>query len=108
MMKLREDEIEALLKFDGAVLQVLKNDDLLAQASHTYTAIITIGGFPVGIDIARADDSRVRAVRKAWEVYLLYKKAPLDERENGYWLYEQAMSTVTKMVATTNKEKQNG
>jgi hypothetical protein len=105
-MKLREDEIEALLKFDGATLQVLKNDDLLAKAGQTYTAIITIGG--CRIDVARADDSRVRAVRKAWEVYLLYKKAPLDERENGYWLYEQAMSTVTKMVATTNKEKQNG
>lgn len=105
-MKLREDEIEALLKFDGASLQVLKNDDLLAQAGQMYTAIITIGG--CRIDIARADDSRIRAVRKVWEVYMLYKGTPLEERENGHWLYEQAMSTVTKMVATTNKEKQHG
>ena len=65
-MKLREDEIEAVLKFDGARLVVsYMPDDLMARAGAPFTALITTEK----INVVRTGSSRNAAVQAAWNAY---------------------------------------
>jgi hypothetical protein len=95
-MQLREDEIEALLKFDGKTLRVLKNEDLLAQGGQTYTALIR-GHFPDIDDqrtIGRSAETRLEAVREVWEAYKKYYDAPVEVKNSGESYLEDAMGNV--------------
>jgi len=65
-VKLREDEIEAVLKFDGARLVVsYMPDDLMARAGAPFTALITTEK----INVVRTGSSRNAAVQAAWNAY---------------------------------------
>jgi len=103
MMKLREDEIEALIKFDRASLTVVKYDDLTSLAGQPYAAIIKREG---GRAFAGAGESRIEAVRTAWETYQRFMDAPIESRHNGYWLYETAVANV-ELQRIKNLEKQH-
>lgn len=91
MDDLREDEMEALLKFDGAKLRVVSYDDLVSRMDgQTYVALITINNK----NFMGAGESRIEAIRNAWEVYQRYMVTPVEDRYNGYWLYENALANV--------------
>ena len=103
-MKLREDEIEALLKFDRASLVVVRYDALTYSAGQPYVAVITREG---GRAFAGNAESRIKAVHAVWETYQRFMDAPIHSRHNGYWLYENALADV-ELQRIKNKEKQNG
>jgi len=88
-MELREDEIEALLRFDGAGLVVLNFTDLTSQAGQPYVALITT---KEDRSIAHGDATRLGAVQAAWALYKKYAVAA--NPEDGYWMYENAEANV--------------
>lgn len=91
MDDLREDEMEALLKFDGAKLRVVSYDDLVSRMDgQTYVALITINNK----NFMGSGGSRIEAIRNAWETYQRYMVAPVEDQHNGYWLYENALANV--------------
>ena len=90
-MELREDEIEALLKFDKASIKVINYDDLTVSAGQPYVVIITSAD---GRSFAGNGESRIEAVHAAWETYQRFISAPIGARHNGYWLYENATANV--------------
>ena len=91
MDDLREDEMEALLKFDGAKLRVVSYDDLVSRMDgQTYVALITINNK----SFMGAGESRIAAIQTAWETYQRYMVTPVEDRYNGYWLYENALANV--------------
>ena len=103
MDDLREDEMEALLKFDGAKLRVVSYDDLVSRVDgHSYIALIAIKDK----NFMGSGSSRIDAIRNAWETYQRYMVAPLDDRYNGYWLYENALANVeVQLWKNTTGEK---
>lgn len=96
-MELREDEIEALVKFDRASLVVVRSPP-------NYAAIIKRAD---GRAFAGNAESRIGAVHAAWETYQRFMDAPIHSRHNGYWLYENALANV-ELQRINNQEKQNG
>lgn len=103
-MELREDEIEAVLKFDDAELIVVYRDDLMGKAGAPYTAIIK----DKSINVARAGDTRIGAVHKVWEVYRRYRMDNPDQQRSGEWMYENAMGDVEVQLKKLLEEKRNG
>lgn len=103
-MDLREDEIEALVKFDRSSLVVVKYDDLTASAGTPYVAIIKMDN---GRAFAGTAESRIKAVHEVWEIYQRFMSSPMHSRHNGYWLYEQAMANV-ELQKLKRQEKQHG
>lgn len=101
---MREDEIEALLKFDKARLVVVHRDDLVG-AVEPYTAIIINAQ---GASFARGGATRLEAVRTAWGVYNDYKNTPVAERHTARWFYEHAMGDVEIHLKKLLEEKHNG
>lgn len=107
---MREDEIEALLKFDDAKLEVIYRDDLVGKAGSLYTAVIKYK-HPVKnfrVNVARAGETRVQAVRDVWVVYNRYRNASPEEKESGVWKYENALGDVEVQLKKVLKEKHNG
>lgn len=103
---MREDEIEALLKFDGAKLEVLFREDLVGKAGYPYTAIITHKNSKM--NVARSAGTRVVAVRDTWGVYQRFRSATPEEQQSGVWKYENAMGDVEVQLKKILKEKQDG
>lgn len=102
-MELREDEIEALLKFDGAVLFVPETHDM--NVSHI--ALIRLPAVEVGIQnrwLSGSGETRIEAIHAVWEVYQKYMATPMASRHNGYWLYEQATADVQRQRLKLNQE----
>jgi len=104
-MELREDEIEALVKFDRASLTIVKYDDLTSSAGQPYAAIIKRED---GRAFAGNAESRIGAVHAVWETYQRFMDAPIHFRHNGYWLYENALANVELQRINNDQEKQNG
>lgn len=102
-MELREDEIEALVKFDRASLIVVRYDDLTSSAGLPYVAVIKRED---GRAFAGNEESRIKAVHAAWETYQRFMDAPILSRHNGYWLYENAQADV-ELQRIKNLEKQH-
>ena len=103
-MELREDEIEALVKFDRASLTVVNYYDLTASAGQPYAAIIKRED---GRAFAGNAESRIKAVHEVWETYQRFMDAPIHSRHNGYWLYENALANVELQRIDNNQEKQH-
>ena len=97
-VEFREDEIEAILKFDGSKLLV--SDDW-AQTG-LYRATIT------GRNRAftRESETRISAVHKVWQLYLQFTSELPESVNNGYWLYENALGDV-EIQLMKNREKQS-
>jgi len=89
-MQLREDEIEALLKFMGGKLAVHKDENDLFFKLEPYTAII------IGKDrkFARSANTRLEAVYAVWKLYQDYMKVPVEKQNDHAWLVEQAHANV--------------
>lgn len=94
---LREDEIEALLKFDGMTLQVHKHDDLFG---NRYYALIS--GYIKELNETRgfaADDrDRCTAVRVVWEKYNKFREVAVTVKRTLEWIYEDAEANVIKQL----------
>lgn len=103
MTELREDEMEALLGFDKAVLEVMHYDDLVSRGGDLpYVAVIaTVDGRRfMGSGAARID-----AIHAAWETYQRFMATPREDRYNGYWMYENALANVeVKLWENLNTE----
>ena len=86
---LREDEIEALLKFEGSQLAVY-ND--VEDGSWNYTAMIHISTPPIKV-LSCSHESRIDAIRGVWAKYNRYKE---DQRRNSFdvWWLEEAKANV--------------
>ena len=97
---MREDEIEALLKFMGGTLAVHKNENDLFSKLEPYTAIIT------GKDkkFARSANTRLEAVHAVWKLYQDYIEVPLDKQDNLAWLIEHAHANVEDGAAQIRLE----
>ncbi|MCG3772520.1 MAG: hypothetical protein JW384_03734 [Nitrosomonadaceae bacterium] len=102
-MKLREDEIEALLRFDRASLVVARYDALTYSAGQPYVAVIKREG---GRAFAGNAESRIKAVHAVWETYQRFMDAPIQSRHNGYWLYETAVANV-ELQRIKNQEQRH-
>jgi len=100
-MELREDEIEALVKFDRASLRVVEYDDLTSSAGQPYVAVIRRED---GRAFTGNGESRIKAVHIAWETYQRFMDAPIHTRHNGYWLYENALADVELQRIKNNGE----
>ena len=89
-MQLREDEIEALLKFMGGKLAVHKDENDLFSKLEPYTAII------IGKDrkFACSANTRLEAVYAVWKLYQDYIEVPLDKQNDHAWLVEHAHANV--------------
>ena len=103
-MELREDEIEALVKFDRASLTIVRYDDLTSSMGQPYVAVIKRED---GRAFAGNAESRIKAVHAAWETYQRFVDAPIHSRHNGYWLYENAQANVELQRIKNNQEKQH-
>lgn len=102
-MELREDEIEAILKFDGGYMQVVSPK----SPAMKYIAIIT----GKGRVLTRDSESRIDAVRQVWALYLQYTSEHPDKKDDGYWLYENALGDVeVQLIKNRRKhdDKENG
>lgn len=106
-MKLREDEIEALLKLEGKTLRMLENEDLLAQAGQRYTAIIR--GYFRDIDdqrtIARSADTRIEAIHEVWGAYKSYYDAPIEVKNSEKSYLGDAMGNIYHTMIDLLKRK---
>jgi hypothetical protein len=99
-LELREDEIEAILKFDGSQLHVA-----YTMNPHTKPAyIVIITG--KGRVFSRTADVRISAVHQVWELYLKYTSEHPSKQNDGYWMYENAMGDV-EVQLMRNKGKHN-
>jgi hypothetical protein len=96
----REDEIEALLKFMGGTLMVHKAENDLFSKLEPFTAII-IGK---GKKFARSADTRLQAVHAVWKVYQDYLEVPLDKQDDHIWLVEHAHANVADGAAQIRLE----
>jgi hypothetical protein len=96
----REDEIEALLKFMGGTLAVHKDENDLFSKIEPFTAIIT------GKDkkFARSANTRLEAVHAVWKLYQDYIEVPLDKQDNLAWLIEHAHANVADGAAAIRLE----
>lgn len=94
-MELREDEIEALLRFDRAVLTVQRYDDLVAAAGQPFVAFIVVER---GRRFAGGGVSRIAAIHAVWEIYQRFMNTPLEERGSQSWLYKNAVANVEHQV----------
>lgn len=101
---LREDEIEALLKFDGMQLAVW-------ETPQGFTAFISEGAKLV---LAYAAPDRLAAVQQLWE---LYKERPTGEGLSTGGLDRVRMAIEAEVACrviknerkhSTNKESRNG
>lgn len=105
-MKLREDEIEALVKFDRASLTVVKYEDLTSsvwlRGKPPYVVIIKMED---GRAFAGNGESRIDAVRAVWETYQRFMGEPIQFRHNGYWLYETALADAELQRIKNDQEK---
>jgi hypothetical protein len=101
-MILREDEMEALLKLDGAVLSVTKN----TVVPDEYSAIIT-QGVPAK-HFARTSESRADAVLRVWEVYQRYMSPPPKHEDSPEWVEEEVRGSIENTYIKLLQEKQNG
>lgn len=100
---MREDEIEALLKFDGAQLLVVYRDDLMGQAGAPYTAIVK----DKSVNFSRGGKTRIEAVRAAWDVYRRYRMESPENQKSGGWIFENAMGDVDVELKKLLEEKRN-
>ena len=100
-MILREDEMEALLKLDGAVLLVTKN----TVVPDEYSAIIKT---KAGTYFARTGESRADAVLRVWEVYQRYMRPPPKHEDDPEWVEEEVRGSIENNYIKLLQEKQNG
>jgi uncharacterized protein YifN (PemK superfamily) len=103
---MREDEIEALLKFDRAKLVVhdYRGKDLLVGVGQDYVAIITSED---GRNFAGTGKRRLDAIYEAWKTYQRFMVAPLSERYNHDWLLKNAEADVEVQLNKNLQEKQS-
>lgn len=96
---MREDEIEALLKLDGAYLIV--EPDLPGKGD--YTAVIhrpnKEGGHSVRL--AKCRNHRVDAVRAVWEVY---NECLRSDTLSGNWMFKFAMADVDLQLIQNRRD----
>lgn len=105
LSELREDEIEALVKFDRSSMTVTRYGDLTASMGQEYVCIIVRED---GRAFAGSGETRIQAVHKAWGTYQKFMSAPVESRHSGYWLYENAIADVELQRLKNNQEKQHG
>lgn len=101
---LREDEIEAILKFDNASLMVTRYDDLTSAAGQEYVANITRPAGDADEYLARGAPTRAEAVQEVWKVYQ-QRQGVGSPVENPEWPLEDALGRVEVIRAAiyTNK-----
>lgn len=103
---MREDEIEALLKLDGAKLAVYTKGPACEVGVETYTAIIYLNTEntlrnPSGIkDFYRSSSDRWDAVYSVWWVYQKYMGGTTEEKKDIAWLYEEAEANIEIQLHT--------
>jgi hypothetical protein len=103
---MREDEIEALLKLDGADLNVYSRDSPVGQTVTSYTAIIRLKFPPTpqnpnGIKgFSRSSNVRNDAVFSVWHVYQQFMAGKKEEKKDVTWLYEEAQANVEIQLHT--------
>ena len=103
-MELREDEIEALLKFDYASLKVVKHEDSPTK-KNPYVAIVKQKD---GKAFAGNGESRIQAVHDVWGVYQKFISTPLCSRDDTYWVHENVVAEVELQLIKNQQEKQHG
>lgn len=97
---MREDEIEALLKLDGAELGVYTKGPACEVGVESYVAIIRLRFPPTpqnpnGIKaFSRSSNVRNDAVFSVWYLYQRYMEGTNKEKQDVTWLYEEAEANI--------------
>jgi len=103
---MREDEIEALLKLDGADLSVYTKGPVCEVGVESYTAIIRLRFPPTpqnpnGIKaFSRSTNIRNDAVQAVWHLYQQFMAGKKEEKKDVTWLYEEAQANVEIQLHT--------
>jgi hypothetical protein len=103
---MREDEIEALLKLDGAELNVYSRDSPVGQTVTSYTAVIRLRFPPTpqnpnGIKaFSRSTNIRNDAVQAVWYLYQQFMAGKKEEKKDVTWLYEEAQAIIEIQLHT--------
>jgi hypothetical protein len=103
---MREDEIEALLKLDGAKLKVYSKGPVCEVGVEGYTAVILLKFPPTpqnpnGIKaFSRSSNVRNDAVFSVWHVYQQFMAGKKEEKKDVTWLYEEAQANVEIQLHT--------
>ena len=96
---MREDEIEALLKLDGAKLKVYSPFSI-----HTAIIHLPVSNGPHKIrSLSRKAELRSDAVQDVWKVYQNYMRGSKHEQyqlESINWLFEEAQANVEIQLHT--------
>lgn len=93
--ELREDEIEALLKFDGAKLEVI-----YLRAGKNYMAVVIIGDIKdtASWKVSAIEDTRRKAVQEVWKKYRKLTPATTIEK-----LQEDAQTRLHLLLMNFNQ-----
>ncbi len=97
---MREDEIEALLKLDGAELGVYTKNPACEVGAERYVAVIRLRFPPTpqnpnGIKaFSRGSSVRNDAVFSVWYLYQRYMEGTNKEKQDITWLYEEAEANI--------------
>ena len=103
---MREDEIEALLKLDGADLSVYSRDSPVGQTVTSYTAVIRLKFPPTpqnpnGIKaFSRNTNIRNDAVQAVWHLYQQFMAGTKEIKTDVNWLYEEAQAIIEIQLHT--------
>jgi hypothetical protein len=103
---MREDEIEALLKLDGADLSVYSRDSPVGQTVTSYTAVIRLkaGATPRNPNnikaFTRSTNIRNDTVQAVWYLYQQFMVGTKEEKQDVTWLYEEAEANVEIQLHT--------
>ena len=103
---MREDEIEALLKLDGADLNVYSRDSPVGQTVTSYTAIVRLKAGATSRNpnnikaFSRSTNIRNDAVQAVWHVYQQFMAGTKEIKTDVTWLYEEAQANVEIQLHT--------
>lgn len=103
---MREDEIEALLKLDGADLNVYSRDSPVGQTVTSYTAVIRLkaGATPRNPNnikaFTRSSNVRNDAVFSVWHVYQQFMAGTKEIKTDVTWFYEEAQANIEIQLHT--------
>ena len=107
---MREDEIEALLKLDGAELGVYTKGPVCEVGVERYVAVIRLRFPPTpqnpnGIKaFSRSSNVRNDAVFSVWHLYQRYMEGTNKEKQDVIWLYEEAEANIDIKLQESNIE----
>lgn len=109
---MREDEVEALLKLDGAQLQVYSKESPTGS-NKTYMASVQLAVSALHNPnelkhFARVGATREEAVHSVWKIYKQFMEGTQEDKRDVTWFFTEAEANVELKLYTgeANEERE--